>query len=856
MRAPGLSKLISSAAAFFALMTLAFGANLTPKMIVHMTFGGNVSAVEVPETQAIPAACPDPLKPVPATALSATPGTNFAFCVSGSGAGLDVQFLAPVKSPVTFDYPKTLSCVTLKPSDKNDLLVQVLVTIEGKDFPIECDIDRAFLYALSIERHGPAGLDFIRPNRSFPTWTGTIEIPWSIMRLRSHTSHLNVAVSPGGSSRATVVPLDVTIEDQNASLSLAYSPLNHVASPPPTSKRPAPRLHEIQGDFVYSFDQHTLLDAAFAQNDAATTVQRESGLIIGGAPIPLPSAAAGPIGPDTIMTRTTPLLSFLRSSSALGDQDLRLFTDSTPFSINKVGSLASGYTAGYSSTIVSGGAFYGLQRPGLFNAAYGLTVTVPTPEPRVTPSPSPTPAPFASLIPVSAAPPTLNKPGPTEESKTSHDPLATFSYIDSIDGTGSYEDAVQGIAFGTNYYKNTCASDVLYCALTFHLFGSGQFDSEQAPVPLATPPPKKGGGPPAGGAPYSPVLYSPANTSQSLFAGESSSFTKILSASGTTPSFVQVAEMLGAQQADQFYSPAAGQVTAFSPLSGPLGHAVVSYGTGSHEHVYSADLLMVRFTSPYNDVFTDTSWQVLVPFDTASLRGWTLNAGIQTESLSDRVAELQQGLVTSYFAAVYPSVTAKTVVAPVPPGLVRPQTQNNASVSSPTIGKVFTVQLTGGYQSGFVSTCAPAPRIVECATAHDHSATWALFAAKQPIGFGIANTASTAIPGDLALATTSRYFGSYVNAPGSVTSYIAYTRCIGISAAYTNAAYPTGIPLPQKGATVTAKIYYPISFFGIEGGYFRTTDLQNSTLNQSGYYTMLRFGTTFKKPVPAPGCPA
>ena len=109
---------------------------------------------------------------------------------------------------------------------------------------------------------------------------------------------------------------------------------------------------------------------------------------------------------------------------------------------------------------------------------------------------------------------------------------------------------------------------------------------------------------------------------------------------------------------------------------------------------------MVRFTSPYNDVFTDTSWQVLVPFDTASLRGWTLNAGIQTESLSDRVAELQQGLVTSYFAAVYPSVTAKTVVAPVPPGLVRPQTQNNASVSSPTIGKVFTVQLTGGYQSG------------------------------------------------------------------------------------------------------------------------------------------------------------
>jgi hypothetical protein len=855
MRAPAFSKLAICAGAFVALMALAIGAGLPPKLVVHMAFGGNVTAVEVPETQGSPAACPAPLKAQPATVLSAKPGSNFAFCVGGSGGGLDVQFLAPAAPPVDFDYPPTLSCVTLKPSDKRDLLVQVSVQIPGKDFPVECDIDRAFLYALSVERHGPAGLQFVRPNRSAPAWTATIEIPWSVLRLRTHESHLTIAVSPGGANKPTLVPLDVTIEDNNQSLSLAYSPFHHFASPAPSSKRPAPRLHDVEADVAYSFDQHTLLDAAFAQNGAAVAVQQAASQIIGGAPLPLPSAAALPVGPDNIITRTTPLVTFLRPSTALGDQDLRVFADSAPFSINKVGSLASGYTAGYSSSIVSGGAFYGLQRPGLYNTAYGLTVTIPTPEPRVTPSPPPTPVPTQTPIKLGVAPPPIATPGPIEESKTSHDPLATISYIDSVAGTGTSVDSVQGIALGTNYYKNTCASEVLYCALTFHVFGSGQFDAQQAPVALATPPPKKKGAIDyPDGAAHGPVLYSPPATGQTLFAGESGSYTKILSASGSTPSFVQLAEMFAAQQADQFYSPSAGSVTAFAPLSGPLGHLVFSYGAGSNEHVYSADLLALRYTSPYGDVFTDTSWQILVPFDTAGLRGWTLNAGFQSESLSDRVAELQQGLVTSYFSAIYPVPTQKAVDAPVPLGFVRPQTQQNAQLSTPILGKVLTFQGTGGFQNGFVTTCAPAPKLIACATSHDHAATWALFATRSPVGFGVANTASTAIPGDLAVATTSRYFGSYVNAPGSVTSFLSYNRCIGITAAYSNAAYPTGVPLAQKGETVTAKVYYPVSFFGIEGGYFRSTDLQNTTLSQSGYYALLHFGTTFKRPVPAPGC--
>jgi hypothetical protein len=216
------------------------------------------------------------------------------------------------------------------------------------------------------------------------------------------------------------------------------------------------------------------------------------------------------------------------------------------------------------------------------------------------------------------------------------------------------------------------------------------------------------------------------------------------------------------------------------------------------------------------------------------------------------VAELQQGLATSYFSAVFPSTAS--YAAPVTRPLIRPQSQQNAAVTSPSIGKVLIAQATGGFQNGSVTICAPSAKSVLCSTAHDHAATWALFLNRSPIGFGLANTASAAIPGDIAAGTTSRYFGSYVNSPGSVTSYVSFSKCIDLSAAYTNAAFPTGVPLPQRGSTVSAKAYVPLRSFGVEGGYFRTTDTSNVTLNQSGYYALVRFLTVFHKPAPAPGC--
>jgi hypothetical protein len=835
-----------SAVVVLAALPLACAADAPVRLLLRVGFGGAVTSVHVLRAGNAPPACVEPLA-VPGPNAPVLPGTpesrlfgtppdvGRALCVAASTVGLEVYFRTTAARPIAFEYPATLSCVTLEPSDVHDLLVHVDITVDGRARPVECDVDRAFLYALSIERHASAK-PYVQPNEGAAEWHATIEIPWAVLELRGREPRLHVAFSAPSFARPLVVPLDVAIEDRSGALGLAYAPLVHFETPAPSPKRPGPRLHQVEADVLFVPDRHTMLDAAFAQNDAAAGVQRAAGQILHGAPLPLPSGALAASGPDTIITRTQPLVGFLRPSNALGDQDLRVFVDALPFALDKVPSLASGYTAGYASPIVGAGAFYGLQRSGLYDQAYALTVNIPTPSPRVAPSPTPVPSPSPTPTPVKlgVAPPPLATPGPVEESKTSHDPLATIALLDSLVGNGTSADRVAGIAFGTNFYRNVCASDASYCAVTFHVFGSEQYDAH----PLVSL------------GPAAPFV--PPDAFRTRFGGESVAYTKILSATGSIPNFFQIGETFGAQRADRFYGPASGTVTAFAPLSGSLGHVVFSYGTGFHEHTYSVDLLGVRLTSPYGDVFTNIAEQVVVPFDLASLRGWTFNAGVQSESLSDRVAELQQGLATSYFSAVFP--TAASYQAPVASAVIRPQSQQNATVTSPYIGNVLTAQATGGYQNGSVTVCAPTPKSVLCSTAHDHAATWALFLRRAPIGFGLANTASAAIPGDLAAGSTSRYFGSYVNAPGSVTSYLSFAKCVDLSAAYTNAAFPTGVPLPQKGSTISAKAYVPLGPFGVEGGYFRTTDTANTTLNQSGYYALVRFLTVFRKADPAPGC--
>lgn len=801
------------------------------QVTLDMGFGGAVMSLSASGAKY---ECAKPLKLSQPTLFSAQPSQESSVCVSAAASGLNVQFVLPSKNSVDFEYPSKLSCVTLNGYESRDLIAKIQVIVNDARIPVECDVNRSFLYTLSIERHGSVTPPYVRPKAGARAWQSMIEIPWSILPIHTRKAHVKLLVFGEGSDRAIAESgFDVAIRDLEGSASLVYAPFLGVATSAPSSKKPKPRLRVIGSDDSVDFDRHTLLAMTFAQNDAASAVSRSLSQIVGGAPIPLPVSNLN-TGPDSLMIRTQPLVGFLKPSGLLGDQDLRVFVDSAPFSISRVGSLASGYTLGYSSDVVSAAGFYGLQQSGLSTQAYALTLSIPTPAPRPTPTPTPSPTPTASVVQEGVAPPSLPRPGTFEDSKTSHDPLAQLALLDSIAVNGTYIDSVSGLAFGTNLYKNTCSDERVYCALTFHTFASTQHDAH----PRTT----------------SPVTFTPADASNTQFAGESLSYTSSLSPLGATPRFIQIAEMLGVQRSDRFYSPASGSVQAFAPLSGTIGHATLSYGVGKREHIYSFDVLGVRLTSPYGDAFTNVAWQAVIPFDISNTPGWSVHAELQNETLSDRVAQLQQGLVSSYFSAVFPTVAS--VGAPVSAAIVRPQSQSEAELQSPALPLGgLTVQFSGGYQGGFVTNCAPAPTLIVCTTGHDHAGTWAIFLNHDPVGFGVATTSSTSIPGDLAVASTARYFGSYVNAPGSVTSYITFNKCVQFSAAYTNAANPTGVPLPQKGATTAIKVYYPFHDFGLEAGYFNITDTQSSTFNQSGYYTLLRFATSFKKPAPGPGCP-
>jgi hypothetical protein len=83
---------------------------------------------------------------------------------------------------------------------------------------------------------------------------------------------------------------------------------------------------------------------------------------------------------------------------------------------------------------------------------------------------------------------------------------------------------------------------------------------------------------------------------------------------------------------------------------------------------------------------------------------------------------------------------------------------------------------------------------------------------------------------------------------------LTFTNCVQATVAYTNVADPIGVALPQKGSTVSGKVYYPFRELGVEVGYSNTIDAVSSASSQLGFYVLLRFTANLTK-VAAPGCP-
>ena len=130
-----------------------------------------------------------------------------------------------------------------------------------------------------------------------------------------------------------------------------------------------------------------------------------------------------------------------------------------------------------------------------------------------------------------------------------------------------------------------------------------------------------------------------------------------------------------------------------------VAHVNLSYASGSRANVYSVDLTGFRFTNARGDIATQGGWQASIPLPPLlGSSGWLVTAGYLVQSVSDRVAALEQGLVGNYAAALTqvlpPSGNAGA------PSVVRPQTLGNVQLLSPWLGAELQRVLQRGLRRG------------------------------------------------------------------------------------------------------------------------------------------------------------
>jgi hypothetical protein len=483
--------------------------------------------------------------------------------------------------------------------------------------------------------------------------------------------------------------------------------------------------------------------------------------------------------------------------------------------------LASGYTYGYSSTAVKVAGIYGNQARGWYSGAEMVTVALTTPPP----SPEPSPAESRNVaaveaIPLKPPPP----PAPFFESGTAAEVPLQVMLLNGYAGSQGSRDGVYALAGTGHVYRNASITDDAYQATTIDVFGRviRDFSSPAGAMPKAT---------------------------SSQFAGETATFTTS-SAPASSPqrAYFQFKETVGVQSDDPLFAPSVGSITWLTALSGPVAHAVASYATGEGARYYAVDLMGFRLTDVRGDIATQEGWQVSVPL--LNVPGWILTGGSLTQTASDRIAIQEQGLVSGYAAAI----------ADVPSTTTRPQHLDNASLLSPwlTVRWLGDIQLqfVGGYDFGTVTGCGTAPNsttkvpVYACETQlANHGVGGMFFKLGSSLNFGATDT--SALPGSISAAGAARNLGTSGALPGSVTVYAAYTGCPRISAAYTNAAFPTGVPLPQQGSTLSGQVDYPIVIGALQldlaAGMFNERPLPNSGPSSSGAFGSFYLSTARSK---------
>lgn len=833
-----------------------------PAIVLQLEYPNTVTAIgpAMPPVRPGSSAVPSPtaaLECSPSAAMRVVvPITShpsgFTFCVTASLQGLGVKFSLP--KPMQFLTPTTVGCTRLRGTANADL-VDVVVSVDDR-IRAECGFDSGFLYALSVETQNDPNFIPNEADAAHSTWT--ISIPWNRLHLH-HESKSLLRVNVKG--LAFTIPIEV--EGANARYaSVDYPPFIRLNVPSSTGA--PPRIHEFEFDGTYSPDQSNLLAGSFAQNQSTVAVQRALSQALSLAPVTLPTMAPTEviIGQD-LQTLSQPLFAFQQPSIFLQDTTIKPYFDALPLSVTKVSSLASGYAYGYTADPLSAGAFYGLQGPNTYTGAVDVTLALATPAPKPRPTPVPCARKISGYNPLKPVPP----PAPILESASETTPPLEVSLLNGFtQASNGARDTIDALAFEGHVFSDQSTGDECnqdessgYRAETVNLFGRLERD-------FRTP----------------RLTVSPSSLSQ--FIGESSTLTAGYSRQAPDESYFQLRETVGMQLDDPYFSPTSGTTTWLSALDGPVVHLTASLADGPAARYFAFDLFGFRLTNANGDIAAQEGWQISVPI--TRYRGWLLSGGSETQTVSDRLSAVEQGLVSNYASTltqVSPAVHGANGLVPQP--FIRPQRLANARLDTPWIGigskrsgaessailsatpspvgspgptppPAAAVQLKfiSGYDTGTVTACtaiaksSPTKPTYQCSIVTDNRTVGGAFVQTGKLGLGATDTSVNS--GAASSSDAARNLGTSGGLPGSTTAYLTYSLCPQISVAFTNAAFPTTVPLPQHGTTVSGQLDFPVTAgaqqYDLILGYFNEHAAINQSFNESGFSAVLRLGTRFQ----------
>ena len=633
-------------------------------------------------------------------------------------------------------------------------------------------------------------------------------IPWSRLPLLTSVNkeltivrggrHYQYALTVVQQSRAVAVqyPLKATIATPQPSPGAIASPLS---------------LHAIGGDIAGSLSRQTSLALTVAQNDAAVAQQQALSQVLKFVPIPVPSSSPQAIIPQTLQTRSGSALPFESTSTGLVDPTLKTLFDTTPFAMQKVGTLNVGslgtWATANTDNNFDAAAFYGIKEAGgdIEAASFNYS-SAPAP---VQPCNR-----FAARL-------AIPKPVASNDDAAYLPSTIALQYSSNLTTTGMNPgiDRVEALGVNQNFLSSASCDGSFYETTTAHMVATVIRD-------LDTKPP--------------PGTLAPAITTQGIFAGISSARTLATVDSGLD-SFQQIRLNIGAQLNDPLFGPSSGTTTYLAALSGPYAHAGYSMVNG--DAIWGLDLLGYRLSNIYADFDAATSETLTLP----TFRNVSLLIGTQDSSLSDRVAVLQQGQTMSYNGLLFPKSGM-----PAADGVIQPQTQNFAQLSG-TVGVGNNgknqLVLTIGAQEGESPSClasTTSPVTYSCSDAVYHNGTWGIqFNTGGEINAGFSSTSANA--GELAFGSSTNYFGGIGASPGTASAFFSYTdtACtLEISSAYTNAAYVQMSSIPQAGKTVSVEIDYPIpgrSGIDLSAGYLNIRSATAPQAQQHAVYILARF---------------